>query len=58
MPGVVEEVSFTEVEIHEKPTVLSHDSGLECSLEHWLEVYWLVEEEYTLAKMADTEHVD
>ncbi len=22
---------------------------------HWLEVYWLVEEEYTLAKIADAE---
>ena len=58
MQGAVEELSFTEVEIHNKPIVLSHDSSSECSLEHWLEVYWLVEEEYTPAKIADAEHVD
>lgn len=55
MQGAVEELSFAELHIHEKPIVLSHDSGPECSLEHWLEVYWLVEEEYTLAKIADAE---
>ena len=58
MQGAVEELSITEVEIHKKPAICSHDSGSECSLEHWLEVYWLVEEEYTLAKIADAEHVD
>lgn len=55
MQGAVEEVTFTEVDIQEKPTILSLDSGSECSLEHWLEVYWLVEEEYELARLAETE---
>ena len=29
-----------------KPLVTSYDSSYECSLDHWLDVYWLVEEEY------------
>lgn len=40
---------------HEKPRPNSYDSGSECSLDHWLEVYWLVEEEYLFAKQADSE---
>lgn len=41
--------------VHEKPHPASHDSGHEHSLDHWLEVYWLVEEEYLFAKDADAE---
>jgi hypothetical protein len=33
-----------------KPSLTSLDSSNECSLDHWLEVYWLVEEEYAFAK--------
>jgi hypothetical protein len=36
-----------------KPVLVSLDSGNECSLDHWLEVYWLVEEEYVFAKDSD-----
>ncbi len=39
----------------EKPHPASHDSSSECSLDHWLEVYWLVEEEYQFGKDADSE---
>jgi hypothetical protein len=39
----------------QKPVLNSHDSSEECSLNHWLEVYWLVEEEYWFAKVADSE---
>lgn len=28
-----------------RPCLVSFDSGHECSLEHWLEVSWLVEHE-------------
>ena len=38
-----------------KPTLASHDSGSECSLDHFLEVYWLVEEEFQFAKHVDSE---
>ena len=38
-----------------KPT--SYDSSYECSLDHWLEVYRLVEEEYSFARSADAEIV-
>jgi hypothetical protein len=38
-----------------KPKLSSYDSSAECSLDHWLEVYWLVEEEYLFAKRADSE---
>lgn len=41
----------------EKPKLSSYDSGSECSLDHWLEVYWLVEEEYLFAKRADSEEL-
>jgi hypothetical protein len=39
----------------QKPHPCSYDSSDECSLDHWLEVYWLVEEEYLFAKDADSE---
>lgn len=39
----------------EKPHPLSHDCSHEHSLDHWLEVYWLVEEDYLFAKDADPE---
>ena len=49
--------SVLERHAEEKPHPSSHDSGSECSLDHWLEVYWLVEEEYAFAKRADSEQV-
>jgi len=39
----------------QRPHPLSYDSGQEHSLDHWLEVYWLVEEDYLFAKDADSE---
>jgi len=33
------------VQVDSKPRLTSHDSGHECSLEHWLEVCKLVEKE-------------
>jgi hypothetical protein len=39
----------------EQPHPSSHDCGQEHSLDHWLEVYWLVEEDYLFAKDADHE---
>jgi hypothetical protein len=41
----------------EKAKPASYDSSYECSLDHWLEVYWLVEEEYIFARGADAEIV-
>jgi len=41
--------------IQERPHPSSHDCGQEHSLDHWLEVYWLVEEDYLFAKSADCE---
>jgi len=38
-----------------KPHPISHDSGQEHSLDHWLEVHWLVEEDYLFARDADSE---
>lgn len=40
---VLEPVSRAQTE--SKPRLTSHDSGQECSLDHWLEVYRLVEKE-------------
>ncbi len=51
MPALMEHISG----VPEKPHPSSHDSGHEHSLDHWLEVYWLVEEEYLFAKDADRE---
>jgi len=42
-------------DIQERPHPISHDSGSEHSLDHWLEVYWLVEEDYLFARDADHE---
>jgi hypothetical protein len=39
--SVLEPIS--PVQANSKPSLTSHDSGQECSLEHWLEVYKLVE---------------
>jgi hypothetical protein len=39
----------------QKPVLTSLDSCEECSLDHWLEVYWLVEDEYWFAKCSDSE---
>jgi hypothetical protein len=33
------------VSAEHRPHLVSFDSGHECSLEHWLEVSWLVERE-------------
>jgi hypothetical protein len=41
--------------MQEKPHLTSYDSAPEHSLDHWLEVYWLVEEDYVFAKDADAE---
>ena len=39
----------------QKPLLTSLDSSNECSLDHWLEVYWLVEDEFVFAKDTDSE---
>ena len=41
--------------VEERPELNSFDSGNECSLDHWLEVYWLVEEDFAFAKSGDEE---
>jgi hypothetical protein len=41
--------------LQQRPHPSSHDSGNEHSLDHWLEVYWLVEEDYLFAKDTDAE---
>ncbi len=51
MPTLLDPVAHPQ----EKPHPASHDSGQEHSLDHWLEVYWLVEEDYLFAKDADSE---
>ncbi len=51
MPTVLE----SALHIQEKPHPSSHDCSDEHSLDHWLEVYWLVEEDYLFAKDADHE---
>jgi hypothetical protein len=37
--------SFQPVPAERRPYLVSFDSGHECSLEHWLEVSWLVKHE-------------
>jgi len=55
MPAILEVVPHKQ----EKPHPNSYDSGHEHSLDHWLEVYWLVEEDYVFAKNTDPEpHVN
>jgi hypothetical protein len=51
MPTLLEH----EPHIQERPHPSSHDCGQEHSLDHWLEVYWLVEEDYLFAQDADSE---
>jgi hypothetical protein len=51
MSTVLEMIPHTQ----EKPHPNSYDSAQENSLDHWLEVYWLVEEDYVFAKDADSE---
>jgi hypothetical protein len=47
MELLMEETSALIVE--GRPVLTSHDSGDEHSLDHWLRVYWMVEEENPLA---------
>jgi len=51
MAAVLEIAPHTE----DKPHPISYDSAHEHSLDHWLEVYWLVEEDYVFAKDTDPE---
>jgi hypothetical protein len=51
MPTLLEDVP----RVGERPRPLSHDSSQEHSLDHWLEVYWMVEEDYLFSGM-DQEH--
>ena len=55
MPGTAVEESLHPSHTDEKPHPKSYDSSDECSLDHWLEVYWLVEEEYKFAKATESE---
>jgi hypothetical protein len=47
MPSVLEPVPDSVVEGQTKPFLKSYDSGPEHSLDHWLAVRRMVEEEYT-----------
>jgi hypothetical protein len=51
MPTVLEHAPH----VQPRPHPISYDCGQEHSLDHWLEVYWLVEEDYLFAKDADRE---
>jgi hypothetical protein len=55
MPSRSKRPSRRSLQLQHRPELISYDSSLECSLDHWLEVYWLVEEEYRFAKAADAE---
>ena len=57
MQAIMEEVLLTTRTIESRPEILSFDSGDECSLDHWFEVYWLVEEEFAFAREADSEQL-
>lgn len=46
MPTLLEDAPH----IQEKPRPLSHDCSHEHSLDHWLEVYWMVEEDYLFSE--------
>ena len=48
MEMLMEETSTLILE--ERPMLISHDSGEEHSLDHWLKVYWMVEEENLVAE--------
>lgn len=58
MHATVEEIVLTTGNGQSRPEILSYDCGDECSLDHWLEVYWLVEEEFEFARDADREPLD
>ena len=55
MQDFVEEVSLTvtdtTLEVFARPHPDSYDSASECSLDHWLEVCHLVDEEFVIAEM-------
>jgi hypothetical protein len=51
MPTLLEHA----LHIQERPHPSSHDCSQEHSLDHWLEVHWLVEEDYLFAKDTDSE---
>jgi hypothetical protein len=51
MPTLLE--NAPQIQERQRPDPRSHDCSHEHSLEHWLEVYWLVEEEYLFAQDAD-----
>ncbi len=55
MPPGTKRPSGGSIQLQHRPELVSYDSSHECSLDHWLEVYWLVEEEYQFAKAADAE---
>ncbi|HUH61543.1 MAG TPA: hypothetical protein VLZ50_01045 [Terracidiphilus sp.] len=55
MPARKNRPAKRPVQLQHRPELISYDSSHECSLDHWLEVYWLVEEEYRFAKAADAE---
>jgi hypothetical protein len=55
---IEEEIVLTTGNVQSRPELLSFDCGDECSLDHWLEVYWLVEEEFAFARDTDAEMLD
>lgn len=57
MPMVDNSASCGPSDLRTRPDVHSFDSAEECSLNHWLEVHWLVEDAYAFAKAADSESV-
>ena len=58
MQATMEETLLTTRTVQSRPELLSFDSGNECSLDHWLEVYWLVEEEFAFARETESELSD
>lgn len=58
MHATVEEIVLTTGNGQSRPEILSYDCGDECSLDHWLEVYWLVEEEFAFARDTEAELPD
>lgn len=55
MQATLEEILLTTRTVQSRPELVSFDSGNECSLDHWLEVYWLVEEEFAFARETESE---
>jgi hypothetical protein len=37
-----------EIQVQPRPVLTSYDSSQECSLDNWMRVYWLVEDEMLL----------